>query len=50
MEYVVGQEEANAKPATLERIFLVSRLQNHGEAGAGYAGSDLLLVDREEIF
>ncbi len=30
-------------------ISLVSKLQNHDEAGTGYTGRDLLLVDNEEM-
>ncbi len=38
------------EPDTGVRVSLVSRLQNHDEAGTGYAGRDLLLVDSEEMF
>ncbi len=44
MEYVVGKDETNVKPATLKRISLVSRLQNHDETGTGCAEYDLLFV------
>ncbi len=43
-------ELALPEPDTGVRISLVSRLQNHDEAGTGYAGRDLLLVDSEEMF
>ncbi len=41
---------ASPEPDTGVGIPLVSRPQNHDEAGTGYAGRDLLHVDSEEMF
>ncbi len=41
---------ASSEPETGVGISLVSRLQNHDEAGTGYVGGDLLLVDSEDMF
>ncbi len=40
---------ASLEPDTRVGISLLSRLQNHDEAGTGFTGSDLLLGDSEEI-
>ncbi len=62
LEYFVGQDEVGRRRllAILQDwlhqrqrrvgISLVSCLQKHDEAGTGYAGRDLLLVDSEETF
>ncbi len=41
---------ASPEPDTGVGRSLVSRLQTHDEAGTGYVGRDLLLVDSEEMF